>query len=91
MLVKWRPEARSALWNILNYIGDRNPIAALNLFDEIERATQSLPQHPYLYRAGRVAGTRELLVSPNYLVIYRVTTDAIEIISVLHTKQEYPN
>lgn len=90
MLVKWRPEARQELWSILDYIGDHNPIAAFNLFDEIEQATQALPQHPYLYRAGRVSGTRELVVSPNYIVIYRTTTDNIEIISVVHARQEYP-
>jgi toxin ParE1/3/4 len=91
MLVKWRPEARSELWCILDYIGDRNPTAAAQLFDEIERATQALPQHPYLYRVGRVSGTRGIVVSPNYIVIYRVTTDSIEVVSVLHTRQEYPN
>ncbi len=90
MLVKWRPEARRELWCILDYIGDRNPVAASDLFDEIESATQALPQHPYLYRKGRASGTRELVVSPNYIVIYRVTTDSIEVISVLHARQEYP-
>jgi toxin ParE1/3/4 len=90
MLVKWRPEARHELWCILDYIGDRNPVAAADLFDEIESATQALPQHPYLYRKGRASGTREIVVTPNYIVIYRVTTDSIEVISVLHARQEYP-
>ena len=90
MLVKWRPEARRELWCIIDYIGDRNPVAAADLFDEIESATQALPQHPYLYRKGRASGTRELVVSPNYIVVYRVTTDSIEVISVLHARQEYP-
>jgi toxin ParE1/3/4 len=43
-----------------------------------------------MYRAGRVAGTREALVTPNYLVIYRVTANAIEILAVKHTRQQYP-
>jgi addiction module RelE/StbE family toxin len=90
MLVKWRPKARLELWNILDYIGDRNPIAAANLFDTIEQTTQALPEHPYLYRLGRVSGTREIVISPNYIVIYRTTTDSIEIISVVHARQEYP-
>jgi len=50
----------------------------------------NLPQHPYLYRPGLVAGTREIVVHPNYVVIYRVTISAIEIINVLHSRQQYP-
>ena len=90
MLVKWRPEARRELWEILDFIGDRNPIAASNLFDAIEQATQTLPHYPYQYRIGRVSGTRELVIHPNYIVIYRTTLDSIEIISVVHARQEYP-
>ncbi|CAI8765105.1 Plasmid stabilization system protein [compost metagenome] len=89
MLVEWRPEARAELWQILNYIGDRNFVAASELFQAIEAATSALPEHPYLYRFGRVPGTREIVVHPNYLVVYRVT-DRIEILSVLHARQEYP-
>lgn len=90
MLVDWRPEARQALWHIIDYIGDRNLTAAERLYNAIEDATQALPQHPYLHRPGRVPGTREIVVHPNYLVIYRVASERIEIINVLHARQEYP-
>jgi len=89
MLVEWRPEARAELWQILNYIGDRHLVAASELYQAIEAATSALPEHPYLYRFGRVPGTREIVVHPNYLVVYRVT-DRIEIVAVLHARQEYP-
>lgn len=89
MLVEWRPEARAELWQILNYIGDRHLVAANELYQAIEAATSALPEHPYLYRFGRVPNTREIVVHPNYLVVYRVT-DRIEILSVLHARQEYP-
>jgi len=89
MLVEWRPEARAELWQILDYIGDRNVVAASELSQAIESATSALPEHPYLYRFGRVPGTREIVVHPNYLVVYRVM-HRIEILSVLHARQEYP-
>lgn len=89
MLVEWRPKARAELWDILDYIDERNSQAADELNADIEAATAALPQHPYLYRLGRVPGTREIVVHPNYLVVYRVT-DRIEIVSVLHARQEYP-
>ncbi|QKF50750.1 type II toxin-antitoxin system RelE/ParE family toxin [Pseudomonas graminis] len=89
MIVEWRPEAVADLWEILEYIDERNPQAAEELYAEIERATSALPEHPYLYRLGRVPNTREIIVHPNYLVIYRLT-DGIEILSVLHARQQYP-
>ena len=89
MIVEWRPEAVADLWEILEYIDERNPQAAEELYAEIERATSALPEHPYLYRLGRVPNTHEIIVHPNYLVIYRLT-DGIEILSVLHARQQYP-
>ncbi len=71
--VQWRAEAGADLEDILSYIADRNLSAAEDLNEAIEQATSQLPQHPYLYRLGRVDGTREIVVHPNYLVIYCVT------------------
>lgn len=39
MLVEWRPEARAALWTILDYIGERNPLAVNDLYQAIDAAT----------------------------------------------------
>ena len=89
MRVEWRPEARAELRAILEYIIERNAAAASELNEAIEAATTALPDHPYLYRMGRIPGTREIVVHPNYLVVYRIT-DWVEILTVLHARQEYP-
>lgn len=88
--VEWRAEASTDLEDILSYIADRNESAAESLNEAIEQATSQLPQHPYLYRLGRADGTREIVVHPNYLVIYLVTSIAIEIVAVVHARQQYP-
>lgn len=88
--VVWLETASRDLDQILGYIEDRNLLAALNLQESIEYAVSQLPFHPYLYRLGRVPGTRELLAHPNYLVAYRVVVSAIEIINVVHARQQYP-
>ena len=90
MLVNWRPNAQEALQQIVDYISSENPIAAFELFEAIKQATSELPQHPYLYRNGRLSGTREIVVHPNYLVVYRVLTNEIQILNVLHARQQYP-
>lgn len=45
---------------------------------------------PLAYRPGRVAGTREWVAHPNYIVVYRVGGESIRILNVLHARQEYP-
>ena len=88
--VLWRSKAQADLAAILEYIAERSPQAAIELYDDIERVVSQLSHHPYLYRLGRVAGTRELVANPNYIVVYRVSADAIEIVSILHSRQQYP-
>jgi toxin ParE1/3/4 len=34
-------------------------------------------------------GTREIDVRPNYVMVYRVTGDLVEILRVLHAAQEW--
>lgn len=88
--VLWRPEAQADLAAILEFIAQRNPQAALTLYDAVEHLVSQLPHHPCLYRLGRVPGTRELVAHPNYIVVYQVSTTSIEILSVLHSRRRYP-
>ena len=88
--VRWSDEATTDLVEIIDYIEQRNATAARNLLDTIVQSTQNLPLMPYLFRPGRVAGTREHVVHPNYIVVYQIGDDAIDILRVLHSRQQYP-
>ncbi|MGK5063646.1 type II toxin-antitoxin system RelE/ParE family toxin [Janthinobacterium sp. LB3P112] len=88
--ILWKAEAQEDLTAILTYIAQRNQPAALQLYNDIDSAISQLPNHPHLYRIGRVIGTRELIAHPNYVVAYRVEASAIEILAVMHTRQPYP-
>lgn len=57
---------------------------------EFEAKAEIARQRPTLYKAGRVKGTRELVVRPNYVMVYRVLPDAIEVLRVLHASQQWP-
>lgn len=85
----WLEEALDDLEGIIDFIEMHNPSAAARLGGAIRNTAERLPDHPYMYRTGRVPGTREALITPNYILVYRVT-DAIEIMAVLHTRQQYP-
>lgn len=88
--VVWRARAREEARGIIDYIADRDPAAAIRLADLFEHTAERLAGYPYMYRVGRVPDTREALITPNYILIYRVGTDVIEILAVKHTRQQYP-
>ena len=90
MLIEWKPKAREALLEILTYMENRNPSAADDLQNAIETAVDGLPIFPFAGRRGREGDTRELVITANYILIYRVRS-CIEIIDVLHARQQYPN
>jgi plasmid stabilization system protein ParE len=59
LTVRWSEEATSDLIEIIDYIDQRNPIAALSLHSEILRTVESLPAAPLIFKGGRVTGTRK--------------------------------
>lgn len=88
--VEWREPARADLLAIVDYISDDNPDAAQRLKDEIEEKVSRLAEHPKLYRVGRVAGTREMVVRANYVVVYTEDASTVSILRVLHAAQQWP-
>lgn len=88
--LEWKAPAVADLIAIVDYISDDNPNAALALMEEIQSKVAQLPAHPKRCRPGRVEGTRELVVRPNYIVIYAETAAAVTVLRVLHAAQMWP-
>ena len=88
--LEWSKAARADLLAILDYISDDNPDAAERLISEIETKASKLPERPDIYRKGRVAGTREMVVRPNYLIVCALSEQAVLILRVLHAAQQWP-
>lgn len=86
----WRPLAYEDRASIMEYIAQDNPVAALELDEDIEAKTNALIDHPKLYKPGRLKGTRELVIRPNYVVIYRESKTDVAILRVLHAAQQWP-
>ena len=76
---------------IMNHIAEDNVTVAIELDQEFEAKAEIARQHPTLYKAGRGKGTRELVVRPNYVMVYRVLPDAVEVLRVLHTALQWPS
>lgn len=89
--VSWAQEADADLAQIIAYVGERNEQAAVALWKRIVSSVEPLSEHPYLYKASeRVPGCREIVAHPNYIVVYRVSMRAVEILRVLHARRQYP-
>ncbi len=67
------------------YIAERNPAVALVVASAIHSAIDQLSDYPRMGRAGRVGGTRELVVARTpFIVIHVVQADTVQIVRVLH-------
>jgi len=86
----WRDTARQDMRDIIGYIAAHRPAAAQRLGEAIRHTADRLPAHPHLHRPGRALDTREAVIHPNYILIYRVTPSAIEVLAIIHARQLYP-
>ena len=85
--LEWKASAVADLMAIVDYISDDNPDAALALMDEIQGKVEQLPAHSKCCRPSHVSGTQELVVRPNYTVVYVETSAAVTILRLLHAAQ----
>lgn len=89
--IVWLPEAITEKDEILDYLAERNILAALALDEHIERQVGQLVEFPELGRKGRIADSFELVVSRTpYLVAYRINGDQVQILHVFHERRDWP-
>ena len=90
MLVEWLQTALDDRTAIFEYLLDRNPHAAAAIAETLAIAGDSLAMFPYRGRPGLVAGTRELLALPPYILVYETDPAAqtVRILRIWHGAQE---
>ncbi len=88
--VAWAEDARSDLRSILAFIAEQNPDASEAMNNLFEAAADGPARFPMAGRPGRRAGTREMVVHPNYILVYHVEEKLVRIVNVLHTRRQYP-
>lgn len=91
MQVRWLNRALKNLDDEAAYIAQENPLAASEFVAHVLKSVNQLSIHPGLGRAGRVFGTRELVITHySYIVPYRVRADEVEVLRVFHTSRKWP-
>ncbi len=92
MKLVWSAFALADRDGIFTHIEADNPRAAIAIDERIAAAARLLVDFPESGRPGRVAGTRELVITATpYIAAYTVTAKAIRILRVLHGAQRWPD
>ena len=90
-MLKWLRRAEHDLDQVEAYIAQDNPKAAVEMVLTIIAAVEQLDSYPGMGRAGRVEGTKELVVEgTNYIVPYRKKGERVEILRVYHAARQWP-
>ncbi|CAH1661633.1 type II toxin-antitoxin system RelE/ParE family toxin [Chelatococcus asaccharovorans] len=92
MKLVWSAFALADRDGIFSHIEADNPRAAIVVDERIAAAARRLVDFPESGRPGRVAGTRELVITGTpYVAAYAVTAETIRILRVLHGAQRWPD
>ncbi|MCW9707269.1 type II toxin-antitoxin system RelE/ParE family toxin [Fodinibius salsisoli] len=91
MRIVWSPTSQWKIDKIVDYISKDNVDAALALVEEFEKHVQHLKKHP---RSGQMVPAlndemvRQLVVQTNYLIIYEINQNQIDILTIRHARQD---
>jgi toxin ParE1/3/4 len=93
MNIVWPPEAIEDLASLRSYIAEDSPATARRTVRHIIVSIEQLiPDNPRIGRAGRVSGTRELVIPKSlYIVPYRLQRTTIQILRVYHAARRWPD
>ena len=89
--LRWTRRALRRLELISDFIAQENSATADSVNERLRSATEKLRAYPALGRPGRIPGTRELVLTdiPD-IIAYRVTEAKIEMLTIIHTSQRWP-
>ncbi len=90
MRVVWAPSAEQDRSDIVDFIAQDKPLAALGMDELFAAAASRLREHPLMGRPGQIPGTRELIAHENYSMVYEVKDNAVWILALVHTARMWP-
>jgi addiction module RelE/StbE family toxin len=88
--VRWSPEAKHDLTDIVNYIWVDSPAAAKRMNALQKAAAFRLEAAPFMGRPGAISGMRELIPHPSYRFVYEIRKDIVWIAAPFHTSRQWP-
>ena len=90
MNILWSPESLQDLKTLIRFINEHHGDASV-ISKYIFESVLLLSRTPHIGRPGRVAGTRELIITDTaYIIPYRVKGDNLQILRVYHSSRRWP-
>jgi toxin ParE1/3/4 len=90
MKVLWASAAENDRADIIDYITQDNPLAAIRMDEVFAEAAGRLAEYPNLGKAGLISGTRELIPHESYRLVYEVQDNTVWILALVHTARMWP-
>ena len=91
MKLRFTRQALADLENAHTYVAERNPRAAAATAARIRDAIDGLILFPDRGRAGRISGTRELVIPATpFIVAYRIGNGHVDVLAIMHGARLWP-
>jgi len=91
MKVIWSAASVRHLLEVIEFRQGEITGAAITLRRRILETVRQIGQMPYSGRAGRIEGTREVVVPhSSYIVVYQISEQTIEILGIWHGARLWP-
>jgi toxin ParE1/3/4 len=92
MRIRYTETALADIRSVLSYLAQKaDEQTALSVLTRVQNAIQSLANFPEQGRAGRVTGTRELIIHKTSLITaYRIVKSEIQILALIHSSRRWP-
>lgn len=90
MRVLWTLAAEQDRADIVDFIAQDYPRAAIRMDELFGAAVARLVEYPLMGRPGQIPGTRELIPHESYRLVYEVQADTVWILAVVHTARLWP-
>ena len=94
MKVIWLKRARNDLNEAIQWLNQRNPVAARKTARLINLQVSQLGAYPQLGRVGLVDGSRELVIQhTRYIAAYQINiqNNSIEVLAHMHESMQWPD
>lgn len=92
MKICWTRLARRDVDTAYEYVAVDGARAADQFIGRIQEAATVLARHPMAGRAGRIPGTRELVIAGTpWIIPYRILRGSIDILAVIHGARKWPD
>lgn len=86
--IVWSEKSISTFERVIQYLNEEwTEKEVVNFILETERVIEFISEHPYIFRDTKYHGIKEALVTPHNLLVYKIESEKIILITFWDTRQ----